>query len=181
MLDTILRRTKVTVIITGVCLLALGVAMFANPAEATLLVTLIVGWVLVCLGAYTLCMCFVHRLPVLSQADLFFGLLELIPGICILAWPGFFVAYLFIVLGIIVLVTGINDVIEAVGEHGLGLDFWWQTLVMGIVTLLLGVFVIAAPFSMAQAVMMVYGIALVFDGVTEVVTGIRMPGKASSK
>ena len=178
-MDSILKRTKTTVILTGIALLVLGIAVFVNPAGATLAVTLIVGWTLVILGVYTLSSCFVHRLPVLSQMDLFFGLLELIPGICILVWPGFFVSYLFLVLGIFVLVTGINDIMEAVDEHRIHVDYWGQSLAIGILTLVMGVLVIIAPFAMAQTVMMVYGIALVFDGVTEIVTGIRMPSKVS--
>ncbi|MCH3943551.1 MAG: DUF308 domain-containing protein [Atopobiaceae bacterium] len=178
-LDKLLKRTKATVIVMGVALLVLGVAIFVNPASATMFITLLLGWVLVITGVYTLAMCFAHRLPVLSQADLLIGLLELIPGVLILAWPGFFVLYLSVILGVIILVTGVNDLSEAMVEKNLGIEDWWKVLVAGILTILLGVLLFMSPFAFANAVMMIAGIALVFDGVTEIITGFRMPSRTS--
>lgn len=176
-MDKILRRTKVTVILMGVAMLVLGIAFFVNPTSATLVVTLMLGWTLVIVGGVTLGNAFYHRLVVLSQLDLFIGALELVLGICILASPGFFVTYLFLLLGIIVLVSGINDITDAMAAKSMGLDSWKMSLGFGILTLLLGVLVIMAPFTMAEAVMMVAGIALVLDGVTEIVAGVKMPSK----
>ncbi len=41
--------------------------------------------------------------------------------------------------------------------------------------MVVGLVVVALPFTMAELVMLVAGVALVFDGITEIVAGISMP------
>ena len=167
MFERLFKRTKATVILMGVALLVLGVAMFVS-----LLIVRVVGWTLAIVGAVTLANCWRHSSEGLRQADLFMGLLEAIPGVCLIMWPDAFVAVVYVLIGIIVLVTGVNDVIEAnVIRRALGVG--WR-MVIGVVTLLAGAAVVASPFAMAELVMLVAGLALVFDGITEIIAGVSM-------
>lgn len=168
------RRTKATVILMGVALLVLGVAMFVSPIGATLLIVQVVGWTLAVAGAITLLNCWRHASESMRQADLFMGLLEAIPGVCLIVWPDAFVAVVYVIIGVIVLVTGVNDVIEANAVRlAFGAGWVWR-MVIGVITLLAGVAVVASPFAMAELVMLVAGLALIFDGITEIIAGVSM-------
>lgn len=174
MFERLFKRTRATVILMGVALLVLGVAMFVSPIGATLLIVRVVGWTLAIVGAVTLANCWRHSSEGLRQADLFMGLLEAIPGVCLIMWPDAFVAVVYVLIGIIVLVTGVNDVIEAnVIRRALGVGWVWR-MAIGVVTLLAGAAVVASPFAMAELVMLVAGLALVFDGITEIIAGVSM-------
>lgn len=172
--ERLFRRTKATVILMGVALLVLGVAMFVSPIGATLLIVQVVGWTLAVAGVITLLNCWRHASEGMRQADLFMGLLEAIPGVCLIVWPDAFVAVVYVIIGVIVLVTGVNDVIEANAVRlAFGAGWVWR-MAIGVITLLAGVAVVASPFAMAELVMLVAGLALIFDGITEVIAGVSM-------
>lgn len=173
MLDKLFRRTKAATILMGVALLVLGIAMFVSPIGATLMIVSIVGWTLVVVGAVTLLNCWMHRSPALQQADLVIGLVELVPGALMVAMPGAFVTIIYVLIGVIILVTGINDVTEASARRRLGLPSG-GLMVMGVLTLVAGAFVIVSPFAMAEFVMLIAGLALLYDGITEIIAGVRM-------
>ena len=83
-------------------------------------------------------------------------------------------AVVYVLIGIIILVTGVNDVAEAGAVRRLGLPGWGWRMVLGVLTLLAGAVVVCSPFAMAEFEMLVAGLALVFDGITEIVAGVRM-------
>ena len=59
--------------------------------------------------------------------------------------------------------------IRRLGLPGAG----WR-MVLGILTVVAGACVAASPFAMAELVMLVAGLALIFDGITEVIAGVKM-------
>lgn len=174
MFERLFRRTRAAVILMGVALLVLGVTMFVSPIGATLVIVGVAGWTLVIVGAVTLINCWAHRSAELRQADLVIGLVEVVPGMCLVIWPEAFVAVVYVLIGIIILVTGFNDVAEAGAVRRLGLAGWGWRMVLGILTLLAGAAVVWSPFAMAEFVMLVAGLALIFDGITEIIAGVRM-------
>jgi len=176
-MDGILKRTKTGLIITGVVLALLGAVMFMRPVLALTVIILIAGWMLFILGAITLIDGFVHRKDGNSSLpmSLVGGVVELAIGLCIIAWPDAFAVYLYIMLGIVIAFTGIGDVIEAFGMRKARVGKWGVALAMGLLTLVLGVLVVLAPFAFLWAVTVITGIALLFDGITEIVAGIMMP------
>ena len=174
MFERLFRRTKAAVILMGVGLLALGIALFVAPIGATMLIVSLVGWVLVVTGAVTLLNCWAHRSAELRQADLVIGLIEAVPGMCLVLWPQVFVAFVYVLVGVIILVTGVNDVVEALAIRRLGLPGWGWRLALGLLTLAAGAFVVSSPFTMAEFAMLLAATALIFDGITEIAAGVSM-------
>lgn len=173
-IELLFRRTRATIILAGITMLALGVAMFVAPIGATILIVQTVGWILVVAGVCSLINCWLHRLPVLIQADLVAGLAALLPGICMLAWPEKFVTAVYVIIGVLIALTGVNDCIEAFDIKNAGLSNWGWMLVLGIITVIVGATVVASPFAFAEFVMLIAGCALIFDGITEIISGVRM-------
>lgn len=107
--------------------------------------------------------------------DIGIGVVELVVGICIIVWPAFFVLYLYMILGIFILITGFNDITEANRIRKAGLGNWKVALLFGILTLIAGTLAVISPFALVWAEAVITGIALLFDGITEIVAGIRLP------
>lgn len=174
MFQRLFGRTKAATILMGIALLVLGIAMFVSPIGATLLIVQVTGWTLVAVGAVTLVNCWAHRLPELRQADLVIGLVELVPGALMVTMPEAFTSLVYVLIGIIILVTGVNDIASARSLHALGVPGTAALTVLGVLTLVAGAAVVVSPFAMAELVMLVAGVALIFDGITEIVAGLRM-------
>lgn len=172
----VLRRTKTGAIITGIALMLLGIIMFARPIVALTVIVLIVGWMLLALGVVTLINSMVHRKDEASSFGLgmVVGVVEAVIGLCIVIWPASFLLYLYIVLGIIVIITSLGDIVEAFSMRNDGFEKWGIVLAMGILTLVFGVLVVMAPFAFIEFVAVITGIALVFGGATEVAIGIML-------
>lgn len=172
----ILRRTKTGAIITGIALMLLGVVMFTRPIVALTVIVLIVGWMLLALGIVTLINSIVHRNDEASSLGLGIvaGIIEAVIGICIVIWPASFLLYLYIVLGIIVIIVSLGDMVEAFAMRDDGIEKWGLVLALGIFALILGVLVVIAPFMFIGVVAIITGTALVFGGATEVVIGIML-------
>ena len=172
--ERLFKRTKATVILMGIALLVLGIAMLVSPIGATLLIVQVAGWTLALVGVVTLLGCWARRALFLSQADLAIGLVETVLGMCLILWPDAFVAGIYVIIGVIILITGVNDIIEANVVFRLGLPGRGWRYVVGLLTLAAGVLVVTSPFTMAEFVMLIAGVALIFDGVTEIAAGVTM-------
>jgi hypothetical protein len=107
------QRSKAGAILSGIAFIILGIVAFTHPANATLFLTEVTGWVLIVLGVCGLVMAFTHFSIMLSQLDFYGGLLALLLGILVVNWPQFFVAWIFVLLGIYVMIAGFNSVFAA--------------------------------------------------------------------
>ena len=173
-MNGLVTRTKVSCIILGICLTILGLAFFVNPIGATFFSVLVLGWVFLFGGIATIIAYCVNKSGSRSGADLAVGIIEAILGLLVIIWPGAFALYLFVLLGCIILITGIFDVIEAISRHGVEGSNWGLWLFLGILTVILGILTFVAPFAWAEVVMIFVAVSLVYDGITEIVVGVRL-------
>ncbi|MCH4053762.1 MAG: DUF308 domain-containing protein [Atopobiaceae bacterium] len=175
-----LTRSRVATGVSGALLVALGIAIFTHPGETLEIVVQILGWGLAIFGAVELVLGIrasredAPAVAGIAQRRIALGVAVLVLGIIILANPRFFVAYVFVLLGIIVLVSGVNDCVHASAARAIGAPFASRHAAMGVITLAFGVLLLVAPFSFASAATAIAGIALVFDGVTEIVAAVQM-------
>jgi uncharacterized membrane protein HdeD (DUF308 family) len=168
------QRTKSSIIILGVAFTLLGLVMFIFPTASVLFLTMCIGWLLIFGGAATLINHF--RLPkeARSGADLAFGIVEVLLGLLIIVWPGISTYEICLFIGCMIVVSGVYDCIEAFSMRGVDGARWGLWLVLGILTVICGIVALLSPFMFGTALALVIGISLVFDGITEIVYGVRM-------
>ena len=168
-MDQKFASTKLGTIVSGVALAAMGIILFTNPQSAMLTITVMLGWVLVVMGIVSLASALTRWSVILSTADLYAGIVELLFGILLVNIPGFFVTWIFILLGIFILVSGLNSLYGANALQALGLPR------AGTANIVLGVLVLFSPGLFADTTMVICGIALVYCGIVRIVDGVRMP------
>ena len=176
-MDQKFASTKLGTIVSGVALAAMGIILFTNPQSAMLTITVMLGWVLVVMGIVSLASALTRWSVILSTADLYAGIVELLFGILLVNIPGFFVTWIFILLGIFILVSGLNSLYGAHALQALGLPRAGTAKVGAILAIVLGVLVLFSPGLFADTTMVICGIALVYCGIVRIVDGVRMPSE----
>ena len=106
------------------------------------------------------------------------GVLSIIAGMVTFVWPGHSLRYLAGILAWFLVVKGIVDTVGALAL--IGRPWWWTTLLLGMVELLLGIWAAGYPGRSLFVFVNLVGVYAVFHGLAEVLTAfdLRRLGKA---
>jgi uncharacterized membrane protein HdeD (DUF308 family) len=168
-------RTKGVVLLTGIVMVVLGIAVLVNPIGAVETLVRIMGWVLVVYGALTLVNAFMKGDPVRSSPTmLFLGGACLIVGLVMAIASQALVSFVWTIIGIIVFLTGVLDIIEAGAFRSAGSPLAVPATTSGVITAVLGTIVIICPLFSAALGMLLAAVALLVDGITEIIFGLGM-------
>ena len=173
-MESIWKRTKTNIILMAIITFILGLILVIYPGAAALTICLILGWSLVAFGVVTIIMHFAAKNKTINRGSLAAGILELILGLWMVIFPVFWVRFLFIILGLLLLFHGFGDIGDAIEMKRCGGKGWVMAMIFAIVTLVLGVLVLIAPFAGAVTTVMICGFSLIFDAVTDVVIALRI-------
>lgn len=111
-----------------------------------------------------------NRQGFLKKLMLLAGILIAVVGVAILLAPKTVMKLTVVVIGIVMLYHGVMDIKFGFDIKECNDSKWAVTLVMGLVTCALGVLVLVNPFESARFLMIIIGIGLIFDGLSDVVT-----------
>lgn len=148
-------RLLVEMFVTPVLLVLLGIILILSPDSATVMVTKVMGWILVAIGASF------GFAGAITKRGLFFKILTCFAcvflGGFLLRNPLALAAGLGRAAGLFLLVRGAQDTVDAFR--------WHHGLPMAVVTILVGVVLIALPLTTSRLVMMLLGGVVLFMGV----------------
>ena len=178
-MDKKLNQSKNSKLFGGIIAIILGIIVLSNPYGSVLTITKIVGWVVLIFGVISLVSAFSNFSIIFSQAEFYIGLLCTLFGLAIVMSPQFFVTWIFLLLGIFVMVSGINSLVTANATRALGVPGSNAGFVGAIIAIVFGVIVMLSPYMMASFTMILCGIALLYTGVVNLLDGIRV-GKSNS-
>jgi uncharacterized membrane protein HdeD (DUF308 family) len=102
------------------------------------------------------------------------GAISIIAGILAFAWPGRTLLVLSVVLAWFLVFKGIIDIVAAFTNHGR--PYWWVTLILGILELLLGIWAVGYPGRSLFVFVNLVGIYAIFYGFTEVFAAFDLRG-----
>ena len=102
-----------------------------------------------------------------SQINLIVGIIITVIGVWIFTSPEKIIAMVPILVGIIIVMHGINNLQQTVKLCKGQYDKWWIALVLGLVTVGFGIVLIINPLKMDTLVRAI-GIFLVYDGVSDI-------------
>jgi uncharacterized membrane protein HdeD (DUF308 family) len=94
------------------------------------------------------------------------GALSILAGFIAFVWPGRTLLVISVILAWFLVFKGIIDVVGALGS--IGRAWWWVTLILGILELLLGIWAVGYPGRSLFVFINVVGIYAVFYGFTEI-------------
>lgn len=101
-------------------------------------------------------------------------MIETALGVFVVLRPESVVALLTVLLGAVLLLHGFLDIQDCVQAKRCGYARWWLILLLGIATVALGALIIWNPFTTNAVLMIVSGLSLIFDGVSDIVIVSRI-------
>ena len=103
-----------------------------------------------------------RQLPV----NLVAGVILAVIGILIIARPESFVEFLVILAGAFIMLSGVMNFCQTLTMATLHFPLWWVGMIISILTIVFSVLVITKPGRIADAVFIVTGVFMVFDGLS---------------
>ncbi len=143
-----------------------GVLFIVKPELSAMVVSRALGAAMIVFGLIKLVGYFSKDLFRLAfQYDLGFGLLLIALGILVLAKPAGVLDFIFVALGIAILADGLFKVQIAVDSKRFGISTWWLTLVLAMVTGVVGLALVFRPWDSARLLTTLLGAALLAEGI----------------
>ena len=163
----LLKRLKTNVMISSALCIVIGIVLVVWPDLTMEIACLAIGAVLLIVGIMRLVSYFTARDgSVYSQMNLIFGIVLVVVGTLILWQWDKVLGIVPIIVGIVIVIHGINDLRQALVLHKNKYDRWWVAMILGLLTVILGVLLILNPFAALDTVVILIGIFLIFDGVS---------------
>ena len=176
-LHALSRAAWQVVLLTGVASLILGVLVLVWPGASLLAAGVLFGVYLLISGIFQLVAAFgTHRTTALRVLAFISGSLSILLGLFCLRGPMRSILLLALWIGIGWLIRGITQTLAAASDSTMPARGW--QIFLGIVTFLGGIVLIDSPFASVAVLTLVGGIWLVAVGVVEIVTAIRIRGRA---
>lgn len=165
-IKALLSQFGVPVLIT-----ALGLILMAAPDSATALVTTIIGWVLVVLGAGK-AITMANRRGSSSVAGWLVAAAGVVLGVFLLKNPLIIAEAIGRLLGIILAVRGIQDISDALKLKSAGCG-GKGSLILGIVMLAVGALLALLPMTLTRTLLRLCGLVVVIIGGADLVEKLR--------
>jgi uncharacterized membrane protein HdeD (DUF308 family) len=149
----------------GILLVVLGLLAILVPPIASLAVTILLGWLFLISGAFALISTFMARQAPGFWWSLLSAVLAVVVGVLLLAQPVAGLLSLTYLLVAFFFIEGVVTIMYAVEHRRELTGGWGWMLASGIVTLALGVIILAGlPGTAAWALGLLVGIDMVFGG-----------------
>ena len=143
-----------------------GVLFIVKPELSAMVISRALGAAMIVFGLIKLVGYFSKDLFRLAfQYDLGFGLLLIALGILVLAKPAGVLDFIFVALGIAILADGLFKVQIAVDSKRFGIPTWWLTLILAMVTGVVGLALVFRPWDSARLLTALLGAALLAEGI----------------
>lgn len=176
-LHALSRAAWQVVLLTGIASLVLGLLVLVWPGASLLAAGVLFGVYLLVSGIFQLIAAFgTHRTTALRVLAFISGSLSILLGLFCLRGPMRSILLLALWIGIGWLIRGITQTLAAASDSTMPARGW--QILLGIVTFLGGIVLIDSPFESVAVLTLVGGIWLVAVGVVEIVTAIRIRGRA---
>jgi uncharacterized membrane protein HdeD (DUF308 family) len=102
-------------------------------------------------------------------AEIGLGIIAIILSIAVFVRPGWTIVTIIYILGIILIIVGLEKIISGLFEGGRSR---WGTVGLGALALIFGIIVMAFPVSTAIVAIIFAGVGLLFVGISHVIAGI---------
>ncbi len=163
-----LRGLKANYTVSAVLCMVFGLVLLIWPGTTTRIVCMLLGSVLLAYGGFQVVICLVNReRTLLSQGMLIFGIVVAVVGLWILLSPEMIIMAVPVIIGVVILIHGVHNVIQAVGLQKENYSKWWVALLFGILTVVFGGVLVYNPFGAVEMVVRMIGIFLIYDGASD--------------
>ena len=168
-MEKILKKLKTNVLISSLLCVLLGLVLVFWPGLSIQIVCTAVGAVLMISGVVRIVSYVKARDgSMYFQVNLIFGIIFAVVGVWIVIKPAKVLAIIPIIVGIVIALHGLHNLQQAMDLCQSKYDKWWIALLLGILTIGFGILLICRPFAAIDTVVMLIGIFLIYDGLSNI-------------
>lgn len=168
-MERFLKKIKTNVVVSSLLCVVLGLVLVFRPGMSMRIVCTAVGVVLIVTGVMRIIEYFAVRDgSMYSQLNLIFGIVLVVVGVWITMKPDKVLAIIPIIVGIVIVIHGLHNLKQAMELWRDKYDKWWIACIMGVLTVGFGVLLICRPFTAIDTVVMMIGIFMIYDGLSNI-------------
>lgn len=171
-----LKKMKNLSILLAICMIGLGLFLVLRPDTGAAVICRIFGWIMALCGGAAVVASFWQGAYPYNITELFLGMVCVLAGVFILSNPMMLAALLGTILGALLLIHGVCGLSQAGWLRRQGVETWWASMLLALVTVLLGVFLMWSPLSSPRIMMVIAGLSLLYDGISNLLTVRRISG-----
>ena len=171
----ILKKIRINNVIAAILGILTGVIFIVFSQSVADLVTRIIGGLLIAAGVlFVLTYIICRQKTAYELMGLILGALMGVFGVVILANPHWFESLVALILGIVILASGIESITNALHLWKHNVSGWWIWFVLSLITAFAGLVLIVRRFEFSGTLIMICGIFFVYDGVTSLILTARL-------
>ena len=150
----------------SVLMIVIGLVLVLWPGHVMLTAVRVLGFALLAGGGILIYSWNRGRTEASDPLTLTEGILLAAAGIFVLLTPGFIISIVPWAVGGAVLVNGILNLAQALDQKRAGYAGWMFSLIMAILTIVLGALIILNPFSTMEMLVVAMGVIIIYNGVS---------------
>ena len=168
------REIKWSFSLAAVVELLLGLLLALAPNTSSQLLSTLIGVVITAYGAFNILSYILDRGMSAYTFELLLGILAAVFGIFALCNPDFIIKSLFIVLGLVVLVSSVAGIKRALNLRAFGYPRWWAAMLSACAVCLIALSIVFFPKLCGNMVLRIIGIVLIVEAVSDLLSIRRL-------
>ena len=169
-MGTFVEGMKKNYFISAILTIALGAVLVIWPDWSGRILCYLLGAALILMGGIQLIVCIrAERIGFYSKFSMLMNIILILLGVWVCIRPDTVLTLVPVIIGIVMLIHGCMDLQFTMDIKHAGSGKWWIALIFALVTLTLGVFLVMHPFLAFEITMLIIGIGLLYDGISDLV------------
>lgn len=174
----LLKQLKWDALLMGVLNILLGIVALVIPETMEKVLGFLIGAVLIIAGAVSMISYLLRDAHQnYYHNDFLHGLLGILLGILVLYKVDIIISLVPLLLGTLVLVSGLSKLQDVIDLKRMGYGNWIVMLVLALINVVLGLVLLFNPMATAALLFRLLGVGLIFSGITDSVTALYFAGK----
>ena len=163
-----IKSLKVNDSLSAVICVILGIVLLVWPGQSTQVVCMILGIVLGGFGIIQIVLYLAtQEKTMVSHSMMMLGIVLAVIGGWIVLKPDTIIKAIPMIVGILIVIHGLHNAVQAVDLKKMQYDNWWVALLLSLLTIALGVVLICNPFTVVDTVVRLIGAFLIYDGLSD--------------
>lgn len=169
-MSTFVEGMKRNYFISAILTIALGAVLVIWPDWSGRILCYLLGAALILMGGIQLIVCIrAERIGFYSKFSMLMNIILILLGAWVCIRPDTVLSLVPVIIGIVMLIHGCMDLQFTMDIKHAGSGKWWIALIFALITLTLGVFLVMHPFLAFEITMLIIGIGLLYDGISDLV------------
>lgn len=169
-MGTFVEGMKKNYFISAILTIALGAVLVIWPDWSGRILCYLLGAALILMGGIQLIVCIrAEKIGFYSKFSMLMNIILILLGVWVCIRPDTVLSLVPVIIGIVMLIHGCMDLQFTMDIKHAGSGKWWIALIFALVTLTLGVFLVMHPFLAFEITMLIIGIGLLYDGISDLV------------